>query len=403
MNQKKRILLCVSGGIAVFKAAALTSKLTQNDYEVKVLMTQSAEKFVTPLTFQALSRGYVHDDTFDEPEPDKIAHIDAADWADLIVIAPATANVLGKLANGIADDMVTTTLMAATAPILVAPAMNVHMYQHPAVQRNMTTLEEFGYRFIEPDDGYLACGYTGKGRMAEPEDLLAAIDHHFIRQAHREWHGKRVLVTAGPTVEAVDPVRYFTNRSSGKMGFAVAEEAAARGAHVTLIAGPTALATPHGVQRIDVKSAEDMYKEVHRAYPDTDLVIKAAAVADYKPEDAVTEKIKKQDDVMTLSLVKTPDILKSLGEQKKDQVLVGFAAESQQVEEYGRKKLHEKQLDAIAINHIAKEGMGFDGDTNEIMLIFQNGREVTIPLSQKRDVARHLLDEIEPLITGRGS
>ncbi|AOM83241.1 bifunctional phosphopantothenoylcysteine decarboxylase/phosphopantothenate--cysteine ligase CoaBC [Salisediminibacterium beveridgei] len=403
MGEKKRVLLCVSGGIAVFKAAALTSKLVQQDYEVKVLMTDSAEKFVTPLTFQALSRGYVYDDTFDEPEPEKIAHIDAADWADVVLIAPATANLIGKLANGIGDDMVTTTLLATTAPILIAPAMNVHMYEHPAVQKNMKTLEGYGCRMIEPDDGYLACGYTGKGRLAEPEDLLAVIDHFFKYQENPEWHGKKVLVTAGPTIEPVDPVRYFTNRSSGKMGYAIAEEAAARGAEVTLISGPVMLDVPHGVHRVDVNNAKEMWEAVNARFEETDMVIKAAAVADYRPSEIVQEKVKKHQDNWHIEMEKTHDILKSLGEKKQQQILVGFAAESEKTEEYGKNKLRDKNLDAIAVNNITQAGHGFDGDTNEVMLYFRNGREEKIPLQTKAMVATALLDALTNFFLRQGS
>ncbi|MCR6107129.1 bifunctional phosphopantothenoylcysteine decarboxylase/phosphopantothenate--cysteine ligase CoaBC [Salipaludibacillus agaradhaerens] len=394
----KKILLCVSGGIAVFKAAALTSKLVQEGYEVKVAMTSSAQEFVTPLTFQALSRDHVYTDTFIEPDPAAIAHIDIADWADLVVVAPATANIIGKLANGIADDMLTTTLLAVTAPVMIAPAMNVHMYEHPAVKKNMRTLESFGYQFIEPDEGYLACGYTGKGRMAEPEDLLSMVNHHFIKKANLAWQGKNVVVTAGPTQEVIDPVRFFSNRSSGKMGYAIAEMAAARGAQVTLISGPVSLPMPHGVKRVSVHNAAEMFSAVNDVFEHADVIIKAAAVADYKPKETFDQKVKKSTGDLMITMERTEDILKSLGERKSHQILVGFAAESENIEAYAKKKLATKNLDVIAANSIVKEGSGFQGDTNELVLYFKNGREVPIPLTTKVAAANQLLDAIKPLL-----
>lgn len=397
----KKILLCVSGGIAVFKAAALTSKLVQRGYEVKVIMTESAQEFVTPLTFQALSRDHVYVDTFTEPNPEKIAHIDIADWADLVLIAPATANIIGKLANGIADDMMTTTLLAATAPVMIAPAMNVHMYDHPAVQRNMATLKQDGYKYIEPNEGYLACGYVGKGRMAEPEDLLDMIDHHFIYQNNQIWHGKKVLVTAGPTQETIDPVRFFSNRSSGKMGYAIAEMAAARGADVTLISGPVSLKDPHGVHKISVTSAKEMYDAVHQEFKQADVVIKAAAVADYRPVETFEQKVKKSHEDMHIEMERTGDILQSLGEIKSKQLLIGFAAESENIETNAKKKIQKKNLDIIAANSITEKNMGFQADTNELTLYFANGKEVAIPLTTKAEAANRLLNEVRTLLEGQ--
>ncbi|WP_096189183.1 bifunctional phosphopantothenoylcysteine decarboxylase/phosphopantothenate--cysteine ligase CoaBC [Evansella halocellulosilytica] len=391
--EKKKVLLCVSGGIAVFKAAALTSKLVQNGYDVKVMMTSSAQQFVTPLTFQALSRDRVYTNTFEEKDPAKIAHIDVADWADLVVIAPATANIIGKLANGIADDMITTTLLATRAPVMVAPAMNVNMYAHPAVLRNMQTLEGYGYTFVEPNEGYLACGYEGKGRMTEPEDLIEMIDYHFTKLAYKNWNGKKVLVTAGATREKVDPVRFFTNRSTGKMGYAIANEAAKRGAEVILISGQTSLTPPHGVRVINVQSAEEMYEAVMRAFPDQDIVIKSAAVADYKPKMTFEQKMKKQEGPWKIEMERTKDILKELGEKRTKQILIGFAAESENIEKYARKKLESKKVDMIAANSISSPGSGFEGDTNEVILFKRTGDSVTIPMSTKTEVAKILLDE----------
>ncbi|MBU9712461.1 bifunctional phosphopantothenoylcysteine decarboxylase/phosphopantothenate--cysteine ligase CoaBC [Evansella tamaricis] len=395
MEKRRKVLLCVSGGIAVFKAAALTSKLIQSGYLVKVVMTKSATEFVSPLTFQALSRDHVYTNTFDEKDPANVQHIDVADWADVVLIAPATANIIAKLANGLADDMVSTTLLATTAPVLIAPAMNVHMYQHPAVLKNMSTLSSYGYEFIEPNEGYLACGYEGKGRLAEPEELLQVIDHHFTRRENPEWHGKTMLVTAGPTRETIDPVRYFTNRSSGKMGYAIAEEASARGANVTLISGPTNLPVPRGVNFISVESAEQMRQAVYSVFQENEMVIKCAAVADYRPKNTFDQKIKKQDGEWTIEMERTNDILKGLGERRTiGQTLVGFAAESQQIEEYAKKKIVSKNVDMIVANSITSPGSGFQGDTNEVTLYKRTGEVILVPMDTKVEVAKRILDEI---------
>ncbi len=334
----KNILLCVTGGIAVYKAAALTSKLTQAGAFVRVILSEAAAEFVQPLTFQALSRHEVYVDTFDEKNPQKIAHIDLADWADLIIVAPATANTIGKLANGIADNMVTTTLLAATCPIWIAPSMNVHMYEHPAVQKNMKTLRDYGYRFIEPGEGYLACGYVGKGRLEEPEKIVALVEQYFRSQTGI-LKGKKVVVTAGPTREKIDPVRFISNYSTGKMGYAIAEEAVLQGAEVTLISGPVSLAPPQGVTLISVESAEEMYEAVMKVFLQSDLVVKTAAVADYRPKQVSEHKVKKQPGEQVIELERTKDILYELGRKKGHQVLVGFAAETINVEEYAKKKL----------------------------------------------------------------
>ena len=292
MLKGKNILLGVSGGIAIYKACALTSKLTQKGANVKVMMTENATKFVSPLTFQALSRNPVHIDTFDEKDPEKIAHIDIADWAEIAIIAPATANVIGKLANGIADDMLSTTLLATRADVYIAPAMNVHMYSHPAVVKNMKQLEEWGYHFIEPGAGYLACGYVGKGRLEEPETIIQVVEQH--QQKLQPLLGKKVLISAGPTREVIDPVRFFSNRSTGKMGFALAEAAKELGAEVTVVAGPTNISLKYpDIKRVDVVSAEDMYQAMHQYYPTSDIVIKSAAVADYRPKVTHEGKMKK--------------------------------------------------------------------------------------------------------------
>ncbi|MCM3192978.1 bifunctional phosphopantothenoylcysteine decarboxylase/phosphopantothenate--cysteine ligase CoaBC [Priestia megaterium] len=402
MMKGKRILLCVSGGIAVYKAAALTSKLVQAGAEVKVMMTASACEFVTPLTFQALSRNPVYTDTFDEKDPSVIAHIDLADWPDLILVAPATANMIGKIANGLADDMISTTLLAATAPVWIAPAMNVHMYDHPAVKKNMSTLSSFGYSFVEPGEGYLACGYVGKGRLEEPETIVSLIGSYFSQASHTQkiLEGVNVLVTAGPTVERIDPVRFFTNRSTGKMGYALAEQAAKLGASVTLVTGPTNLEYPKGVQVVQIESAQQMLEAVMQRYQEADVVIKSAAVADYRPKHVFDQKMKKQPGEAVLELERTTDILRTLGERKEHQLLVGFAAETEQVDEYAQKKLSSKNLDMIVANNVTTEGAGFGTDTNIVTLYKGSGESRKLPILSKHDVATEVLKEVKEMLEG---
>ncbi|MEM5000597.1 bifunctional phosphopantothenoylcysteine decarboxylase/phosphopantothenate--cysteine ligase CoaBC [Priestia megaterium] len=402
MMKGKRILLCVSGGIAVYKAAALTSKLVQAGAEVKVMMTASACEFVTPLTFQALSRNPVYTDTFDEKDPSVIAHIDLADWPDLILVAPATANMIGKIANGLADDMISTTLLAATAPVWIAPAMNVHMYDHPAVKKNMSTLSSFGYSFVEPGEGYLACGYVGKGRLEEPETIVSLIVSYFSQASDTQkiLEGVNVLVTAGPTVERIDPVRFFTNRSTGKMGYALAEQAAKLGASVTLVTGPTNLEYPKGVQVVQIESAQQMLEAVMQRYHEADVVIKSAAVADYRPKHVFDQKMKKQPGAAVLELERTTDILRTLGEQKEHQLLVGFAAETEQVDEYAQKKLLSKNLDMIVANNVTTEGAGFGTDTNIVTLYKRSGESRKLPILSKHDVATEVLKEVKEMLEG---
>lgn len=391
MLKGKNIALGVSGGIAAYKAAALTSKLVQAGANVKVIMTNSAQQFITPTTFQALSRQPVYTDTFHEQDPSQIQHIDVADWADLFLVAPATANVIAKMAGGHADDMLTTTLLATEAPVYIAPAMNVHMYSHPAVMNNMKQLDEWGFRFIEPGEGYLACGYVGKGRLEEPETIVRVLEGEMDRKKILE--GKRVLITAGPTREKIDPVRYFTNPSTGKMGFALARQAAALGADVTLIAGPVQLDTPPGVNRFDVTTAEDMFQAVMQHYPDQDIVIKSAAVADYRPKVTYEHKMKKQDGNYVVEMERTKDILFELGQRKEHQYLIGFAAETNDVEHYGRKKLINKNLDAIVINNVGDPGAGFGTDTNASLFLTKKGQEQTYPLQSKDELAARILTE----------
>jgi len=394
----KKILLCVSGGIAVYKAAALTSKLTQAGAQVKVIMSESAMKFVTPLTFQALSRNDVYFDTFDEKNSAVIAHIDLADWADLVVVAPATANIIGKLTNGIADNMITTTLLATTAPVWIAPAMNVHMYDHPAVKRNIEILARDGYQFIEPSEGYLACGYVGKGRLEEPEKIVELITAHFSEKPILQ--GKRVLITAGPTREKLDPVRFFTNRSTGKMGYALAEAAGKAGAEVILISGPTNLPVPPKVRVISVESAEEMFTQVMSHYQQSDIVIKSAAVADYRPKQVYDGKMKKKTGDLVLELERTTDILKTLGEKKDHQLLIGFAAETDNIDEYAKRKLTSKNLDMIVANNVTTLGAGFGTDTNVVTLFKKDGTQKDLPMMTKLEVAKAILQEVKKLLDG---
>lgn len=397
MINGKRILLCVTGGIAVYKAAALTSKLVQTGAQVKVILSESAAKFVTPLTFQALSRNEVFTDTFEEKNPEVIAHIDLADWADLILVAPATANTIAKLANGFADNMITTTLLAATAPVWIAPAMNVHMYDHPAVKKNIATLFEYGYQFIEPGEGYLACGYVGKGRLEEPENIVE-LAVRFFQGGTGELEGKTVVITAGPTREKIDPVRFISNHSTGKMGYAIAEEAKKAGANVVLISGPVSINAPAGIELVKVESAAEMHQAVLAYYDRADVVVKTAAVADYRPKTAYEHKVKKQAGDSVLELERTTDILSELGKKKATQILVGFAAETENVEEYARRKLESKNADMIVANNVQQEGAGFGTETNIVTLFKRNGSPENLPLMTKQKVARKIIEEISSLL-----
>jgi phosphopantothenoylcysteine decarboxylase/phosphopantothenate--cysteine ligase len=402
----KTILLGVTGGIAVYKAAALTSKLKQAGADVRVIMTESATKFVTPLTFQTLSRNPVATDVFDERDPSAVQHIDLADAADLLVVAPATANIIAKMARGIADDMLSTTYLATTAPVLVAPAMNVHMYEHPAVQENLDILRRRGVTVMEPGEGQLACGYTGRGRMPEPEELAAKIAE-MLADAPAEakkpaarpdggatdgpMKGMRVLVTAGGTVERIDAVRYLSNDSSGRMGFAFAEAARDMGAEVTVVKARTDVAPPPGVTVVEALTAETMLAAVLARYPDTDLVVKAAAVADYRPANPAAGKIKKTAEKLTLELEKTPDILQTLGERKTTQFLIGFAAETERLAEYAADKAVRKNCDLVVGNDVTVSGAGFGTETNKVVVADQSGVVADLPLLSKRETAERVL------------
>ncbi|OXL84820.1 phosphopantothenoylcysteine decarboxylase [Paenibacillus sp. SSG-1] len=392
----KTIVLGVTGGIAAFKAASLCSKLVQKGADVHVIMTESAKQFITELTFQSLSKNPVYSDTFDERDPSVVSHIHLADEADLVLIAPATANMIAKMAHGLADDMLSTTLLATEAPVMIAPAMNVHMYAHPAVQANMRLLESRGVMMIEPGEGLLACGYVGKGRLEEPETIVQVVERFFTArnesvQGQGLLRGKKVIVTSGGTVERIDPVRYITNDSSGKMGFAIAKAAKDMGAEVHVVYGHTDVEPPSDVDAVKVQSAEDMYRAVLEHWEDSDLVIKAAAVADYRPKVTAASKMKKSGDTMTLELVKTVDILEELGKTKTKQFLIGFAAETNDVEKYAQDKLKRKNADLIVANDVTAEGAGFRSDTNIVQVYDAGGLVEQMPVMTKDEVARRLL------------
>lgn len=389
----KHILVCVTGGIAVYKAVALVSKLQQAGAVVKVMMTDSARQFVNPLSFQVMSKNDVFFDTFDEKDSSVIAHIDLADWADLIVVAPATANVIGKVAHGIADNMVTTTLLAASCPVWMAPAMNVHMYDHPAVVRNIEQLYADGVRFIEPSEGFLACGYVGKGRMEEPEKIVELVREHFVPKA-LPLAGKKVVVSAGPTRERIDPVRFVTNFSSGKMGYAMAEAARDLGADVVLVSGPVALKKPTGMRVIDVESAQNMLEAIEAEYDTANIVVKTAAVADYRPKNAATQKVKKKDGDTFMEMERTPDILATLGQKKTHQLLIGFAAETNDVETYAKGKLTRKNADYIVANDVTEVGAGFNADTNTVTLIGHDDYRARFEHMPKIELAKRLFETI---------
>lgn len=392
MLKNKKVVLFVTGGIAVYKAAELTRQLIKHGATVKVAMTASATEFVTPLTFQVLSKSDVYTDTFDEKVSSEVAHIHLADWADVAIVAPATANILAKMANGIADDMVSTTLLAVTAPIFVAPAMNVHMFEHPATVRNLTQLQQDGVHVIEPDTGFLAEGYEGKGRFPEPIKIVEkVIDTLLKKEKQLPLSGKNVLVTAGGTKERIDPVRYLTNDSSGKMGYAMAMAARDLGANVTLVSATSHLPEPFGIRINYVESAEEMKTMVLSKYEEMDLAIMAAAVADYRPIHQADKKMKKTGNDLQLELEQTTDILKLLGQTKKHQYLIGFAAETNDLLTYGQQKLTNKQADMIVANDVSKANAGFNSDTNEVTLLMPQETPVKLPNASKYEIAKEVL------------
>ena len=396
-----RITLGVTGGVAAYKAAELVRRLQQDGFTVQVVMTRGAREFVTPLTFAALSGQKVITDMFadssggDANLESAIEHIAVAQRTDLLLVAPATADIIAKLARGIADDFLTTLYLASTAPVVVAPAMNVNMWNHQATQENVKVLRTRGVRVVDPGEGYLACGMTGAGRLAGQEDIVAAVRDAVKTQ--RDLAGETVLITAGPTCEDLDPVRYITNRSSGKMGYAVAEAAAARGAKVILISGPVNLETPPGVERVAVRSAGQMHRAVFGRIAEASIAIFAAAVADYQPSETSSEKIKKGDTPLVISLEPTADILADVASRKGNKIVVGFAAETERVAENARKKLSAKNADLIVANDVTAEGAGFDQDTNVVTLFARDGRDLALPKLTKREVADRILDEVARL------
>ena len=388
----KSVVLCVTGGIAAYKAADIISRLRKNGANVFVIMTKSATEFITPLTLEVLSGNRVVTDMFSRDFTWEVEHISLAKRADVFVIAPATANVIGKAAHGIADDMVTTTLMATKAPMVIAPAMNTGMYENPVVQENITTLQNRGVRFVQPASGRLACGDSGKGKLAEPETIVNEICAAAMKQ---DLKGKTILVTAGPTREAIDPVRFISNHSTGKMGYAIAQNASMRGAKVILVSGPVSLETPYGVERIDVSSARDMHDTVISRLDKVDWVIKSAAVGDYRPKTTADEKIKKKDDDMSISLVRNPDILAEIGSKKQNHQLVcGFSMETQDLLNNSRAKLQKKNCDMFVANNLKTEGAGFAHDTNVATLLYRDGTHEPLSLMQKDDLANIVLDRL---------
>ncbi|HSD29660.1 MAG TPA: bifunctional phosphopantothenoylcysteine decarboxylase/phosphopantothenate--cysteine ligase CoaBC [Vicinamibacteria bacterium] len=392
------VVLGVTGCIGAYKACEVLRELQRRETDVRVVMTAAATRFVAPMTFEALSHHPVFHDQWAPGENGDIRHISLADEADLLLVAPATANILGKFARGIADDPLSTLYLATRAPVLVAPAMNVNMFEHPAVQENIATLRARGVGVVEPGSGYLACGWLGKGRLAEVGEIVEAALVMLARR--RDLEGETVLVTAGPTVEDIDPVRFVSNRSSGRMGYRLAEAARDRGAKVILVSGPTSLEAPHGVEVLAVRSAEEMQQAVTERVGPATIVIAAAAVSDYRPAAASPSKIKKTDRSVKLELVRTPDILQGLGEAKGGRVLVGFAAETEDLVANAGKKLEAKNLDLVVANDVTA-GAAFGADTNAVVLLRRDGARADVPLASKREVAERILDEVRALRAAR--
>jgi len=390
-EKEKRVIIGVTGGIDCYKAVELVRLLVKDSLAVQVIMTRAAMEFVTPLTFQTLSGKPVATESFNLTQESEIGHINLADSADLFVIAPATANVIGKIAAGIADDLLTTVLMATQAPVLIAPAMNIHMYENPILQENIRKLRRIGYHFMEPAEGYLACGYEGKGRLPEPEKILEEI-RSLLRK--KDLLGERFLITAGPSREPLDPVRYISNRSSGKMGYALARAAVRRGAGVVLVSGPSAIEPPSAVRLIPVNTAAEMRRAVLEQFPECTAVIMAAAVADYRPVDASSKKLKRGKAPLDIRLEPNPDILRELGRRKNGKLLVGFAAETEELIANATRKLHEKNLDLIVANDVTQAGGGFDGDTNIATIVDRSGASDSLSLMTKDELADRIYDHL---------
>lgn len=396
MLKDKKIILGITGGIAAYKACEIIRRLKKLGAQVVVVMTENAKKFITPLTLETLSENEVVTEMFPKRRFVGIRHVDLAGWADLILIAPATANIVGKIRSGIADDILTTIVVSSKAPVLIAPAMNVNMYENPIFQENLSYLEKLGYRFVEPEVGELASGIVGKGRLAQPETIVAEAVK--ILAQKRDLEGKSILVTASRTEEPLDPIRYLSNRASGKMGYAIAQEAYQRGAKVTLISGPSSLPPPYGLNYIPVQTAKEMLAAVKSAFRKADALIMAAAVSDFSPSVISKDKIKKGEEEILLKLKPTVDILKEIGKKKKEKILVGFSLETGDEIKNAKKKMAEKNLDLIVVNNPNVSGAGFEVDTNQVTLIDNHGRTEKLPLLSKKEVATKILDKVKLLL-----
>ena len=403
MLSNTTIIVGVTGGIAAYKACDVVSKLKKLNANIHVIMTESACEFVQPMTFQTLSNNFVINDMFKEPKTWEVEHIELAKRADAFLIVPATANFIGKLAAGIADDMLTTTVMATRAPVIIAPAMNTNMYTNRIVQANIGALQDLGYKFIEPASGRLACGDIGAGKLADVDDIVAYMVDFFEKEAQvKDLVGRRIMISAGPTIEAIDPVRYITNRSSGKMGYAIAKRAVARGAQVTLVSGKTDLDVPKGlVKYINIESADDLYENLVREFEANDVVIQSAAVADYKPKSYSDKKIKKKDSDLSIELCRNKDVAQELGKIKGDKVLVGFAAETNDVLENATKKIKKKNLDFIVANDLTMQGAGFSTETNIVKIIEADGRIDEYPKLLKSEVGDIILDKVRDILENK--
>lgn len=393
MLSGKTIVLGVTGGIAVYKAADIVSRLKKLGADVKVIMTKSAAEFVTPLTFETMSQNYVVSDMFGEIKSWDVEHISLAKAADLFLVAPATANIIGKVANGIADDMLSTTIMATKAKVVFAPAMNTNMYKNPLFKENVDKLKGMGYGFIAPASGRLACGDSGEGKLEDPEKIVKAVEDHFKKS--QKLCGKKIVVTAGPTLERIDPVRYLSNNSSGKMGYRIAESARDRGAEVVLISGPTGIEKPYGVKTLEVETTEEMFRAVESEYGEQDILIKAAAPLDYRPSSYSENKIKKSEDILTLEFERNVDIARHFGEKKSEtQILIGFAAESENLLENARGKLSSKNMDFIVANDITAEDSGFRSDRNKAFIIDSSGEAEELPKMSKSELSERIMDKL---------
>lgn len=396
---KKRIVVGVSGGIAAYKACDLVSKLSKKDYEVKVILTKHAEKFVSKLTFEALCHNYVETDLFDESNEDPIAHITLAKWADLMIIVPATANIIAKVTHGISDDLLSTTFLACNKHKMICPAMNTQMYENPITQKNIQACKDLGYQILDPVVGHLACNDTGRGKMIEPADIVEAIDNYF--NTSNKLSGKTVLISAGPTQEAMDPVRFISNHSSGKQGYAIAKAAKAMGANVILVSGPVQLEKIEGIQTIDVTSALDMFEAIKQNADKADYIIMAAAVSDYRPENIAEHKIKKSDDTIVMTFVKNPDILAYLGQCKtKKQIICGFAMETQDLDKNAKEKLEKKNCDMLIANNLFVSGAGFQTDTNIVSLLTKDSIE-HLPKLSKEELGQKILETMMKIEEGK--